>query len=64
MDLTDVRADGLDVGANFSDVRAVAQAIQFDEEGITRVVANINELVAQLPAAMPSARSRRLRRKR
>ena len=29
----------------------VAQAIQFDEEGITRVVTNINELVAALPAA-------------
>jgi type I restriction enzyme, R subunit len=27
----------------------VAQAIQFDEEGITRVVANINELQAKLP---------------
>lgn len=30
----------------------VAQAIQFDEEGITRVVANINELKAQLPEAI------------
>ena len=30
----------------------VAQAIQFDEEGITRVVANINELKAKLPEAM------------
>ena len=30
----------------------VAQAIQFDEEGITRVVTNINELVAALPAAV------------
>jgi type I restriction enzyme R subunit len=30
----------------------VAQAIQFDEEGITRVVTNISELVGQLPAAM------------
>ena len=30
----------------------VAQAIQFDEEGITRVVANINELVKQLPRAV------------
>ena len=30
----------------------VAQAIQFDEEGITRVVTNINELVAKLPAAI------------
>jgi len=29
----------------------VAQAIQFDEEGITRVVTNINELVAKLPGA-------------
>jgi len=29
----------------------VAQAIQFDEEGITRVVANINELLAKLPEA-------------
>ena len=29
----------------------VAQAIQFDEKGITRVVTNINELVAALPAA-------------
>ena len=28
----------------------VAQAIQFDEKGITRVVTNINELVAALPA--------------
>jgi type I restriction enzyme R subunit len=30
----------------------VAQAIQFDEEGITRVVTNINELVEHLPGAM------------
>jgi len=30
----------------------VAQAIQFDEEGITRVVANINELVTKLPEAV------------
>jgi type I restriction enzyme R subunit len=30
----------------------VAQAIQFDEEGITRVVTNIGELVGQLPGAM------------
>jgi type I restriction enzyme R subunit len=30
----------------------VAQAIQFDEEGITRVVVNINELVRKLPEAM------------
>jgi type I restriction enzyme, R subunit len=30
----------------------VAQAIQFDEEGITRVVTNIRELVDRLPAAM------------
>ncbi|WP_045212255.1 type I restriction endonuclease subunit R [Desulfonatronovibrio magnus] len=30
----------------------VAQAIQFDEEGITRVVANINELKAKLPQAV------------
>ena len=30
----------------------VAQAIQFDEEGITRVVTNISELVGQLPDAM------------
>ena len=30
----------------------VAQAIQFDEESITRVVTNINELVAKLPEAM------------
>ena len=30
----------------------VAQAIQFDEEGITRVVTNINELVAALPAVV------------
>jgi type I restriction enzyme, R subunit len=30
----------------------VAQAIQFDEEGITRVVANINELKAKLPEAV------------
>ena len=31
---------------------AVAQAIQFDEEGIARVVTNLNELVAALPAAV------------
>ena len=30
----------------------VAQAIQFDEKDITRVVTNINELVAALPAAV------------
>lgn len=30
----------------------VAQAIQFDEEGITRVVTNISELVQKFPAAM------------
>ena len=30
----------------------VAQAIQFDEEGISRVVVNISELVGKLPAAM------------
>jgi type I restriction enzyme R subunit len=30
----------------------VAQAIQFDEEGITRVVANINELKTKMPDAM------------
>ena len=30
----------------------VAQAIQFDEEEITRVVTNINQLAAALPAAM------------
>jgi type I restriction enzyme, R subunit len=30
----------------------VAQAIQFDEEGITRVVTNINELKAKLPEAV------------
>ncbi len=30
----------------------VAQAIQFDEEGITRVVTNISELIGQLPEAM------------
>lgn len=30
----------------------VAQAIQFDEEGIIRVVTNINELVGQFPEAM------------
>ena len=30
----------------------VAQAIQFDEEGITRVVANINELKTKLPGAV------------
>jgi len=29
----------------------VAQALQFDEEGITRVIANINELIAKLPGA-------------
>ena len=30
----------------------VAQAIQFDVEGITRVVTNISELIGRLPAAM------------
>jgi len=30
----------------------VAQAIQFDEEGITQVVSNINELVGKLPGAV------------
>jgi type I restriction enzyme R subunit len=30
----------------------VAQAIQFDEEGFTRVITNINELISQLPEAM------------
>ena len=30
----------------------VAQAIQFDEEGITRVIANISELKARLPGAV------------
>jgi len=30
----------------------VAQAIQFDEEGIVRVVSNINELMAKLPPAV------------
>lgn len=30
----------------------VAQAIQFDEEGITKVVSNISELKAKLPAAI------------
>ena len=30
----------------------VAQAIQFDEEGITRVVTNISELINQFPEAM------------
>ncbi|MEM8605879.1 MAG: HsdR family type I site-specific deoxyribonuclease [Myxococcota bacterium] len=30
----------------------VAQAIQFDEEGITKVVSNINELIAKWPAAI------------
>jgi type I restriction enzyme, R subunit len=30
----------------------VAQAIQFDEEGITRVIANIGELKAKLPGAV------------
>ena len=30
----------------------VAQAIQFDEKGITRVVTNLNELAAALPAAV------------
>ena len=30
----------------------VAKAIQFDEEGITRVVTNIAELVSKMPAAM------------
>lgn len=36
----------------------VAQAIQFDEEGITRVVTNINELVAALPAALQKCLAR------
>ena len=36
----------------------VAQAIQFDEEGITRVVTNINELVAALPAAVQNCLAR------
>lgn len=36
----------------------VAQAIQFDEEGITRVVTNINELVAALPAAVQKCLAR------
>ena len=30
----------------------VAQAIQFDEEGITKVITNINELIAKFPAAL------------
>jgi len=30
----------------------VAQAIQFDEEGITRVIKNISELMSRLPAAV------------
>lgn len=30
----------------------VAKAIQFDEEGITRVITNINELIGQLPGAV------------
>ena len=30
----------------------VAQAIQFDEEGITKVVSNISELIGRLPEAM------------
>lgn len=30
----------------------VAQAIQFDEEGITKVVSNINELIKKLPEAV------------
>lgn len=30
----------------------VAQALQFDEEGIKNVVSNINELIAKFPAAM------------
>ncbi len=34
------------------------QAIEFDEEGITRVVANINELVAALPAAVQKCLAR------
>ena len=37
----------------------VAQAIQFDEEGITRVVTNLNELVAALPAAVQKCSERR-----
>ena len=36
----------------------VAQAIQFDEEGIIRVVTNINELVAALPAAVQKCLAR------
>jgi type I restriction enzyme, R subunit len=33
----------------------VAQALQFDEEGITRVIANISELKNKLPEACRSA---------
>lgn len=36
----------------------VAQAIQFDEEGITRVVTNITELLDQLPEAMEKCLAR------
>ena len=36
----------------------VAQAIQFDDEGITRVVTNINELVAALPEAVQKCLAR------
>ena len=36
----------------------VAQAIQFDEEGITRVITNINELVTKLPEAMQKCLAR------
>lgn len=36
----------------------VAQAIQFDEEGITRVVTNISELVDRLPDAVEKCLSR------
>ena len=36
----------------------VAQAIQFDEEGITRVVTNIIELVAKLPEAVQTCLGR------
>ena len=36
----------------------VAQAIQFDEEGISRVVTNIGELVVQLPEAMTKCLAR------
>ena len=36
----------------------VAQAIQFDEKGITRVVTNLNELVGALPAAVQKCLAR------